>query len=115
FDSQGFETAATRMLEFIAVLDAESIQVAELDIGGGYGIAYTEADDPAGPEVIATNLARHIDAETARLGVDCPRISIEPGRSIACPSGMTIYTVGTNKTVLYELIGEQYISHYVAV
>ncbi|NLZ98857.1 MAG: diaminopimelate decarboxylase [Micrococcus sp.] len=115
FDSQGFETAATRMLEFIAVLDAESIQVAELDIGGGYGIAYTEADDPAGPEVIATNLARHIDAETARLGVDCPRISIEPGRSIAGPAGMTIYTVGTTKTVWVEHGGEHYPRRYVAV
>lgn len=115
FDSQGFETAATRMLEFIAVIDTEGVTVAELDIGGGYGIAYTEADDPAGPEIIATNLAQHIAAETARLGVDCPRISIEPGRSIAGPAGMTIYTVGTTKTVWVEYDGQHYPRRYVAV
>ncbi|HIY86637.1 MAG TPA: diaminopimelate decarboxylase [Candidatus Yaniella excrementavium] len=115
FDSQGFETAATRMLEFIATIDAEGIHVAELDIGGGYGIAYTEADDPVGPEVIATNLAHHIAEETTRLGVACPRISIEPGRSIAGPAGMTIYTVGTTKTVWVEHDGQHHPRRYVAV
>lgn len=115
FDSQGFETAATRMLEFIAVLHGEGVTVNELDIGGGYGIAYTEADDPAGPEVLATNLAKHITDETTRLGVDCPRISIEPGRSIAGPAGMTIYTVGTTKTVWVEHDGQHFPRRYVAV
>lgn len=115
FDSQGFETAATRMLEFIATINAEGIPVAELDIGGGYGIAYTEADDPVGPEVIATNLAQHIASETTRLGVECPRISIEPGRSIAGPAGMTVYTVGTTKTVWVEHNSQHYPRRYVAV
>lgn len=115
FDSQGFETAATRMLEFIAVLSTEGISVEELDIGGGYGIAYTEVDEPLSPEVIATNLAHHISQELARLGLDCPRISIEPGRSIAGPAGMTIYTVGTTKTVWVEHEGQHYPRRYVAV
>lgn len=115
FDSYGFEAAATRMLEFIAVLATEDITISELDIGGGYGIAYTEADDPAAPQLIATNLANHIDAETTRLGVECPRISIEPGRSIAGPAGMTIYTVGTTKTVWVERDGDLYPRRYVAV
>lgn len=115
FESLGFETAATRMLEFIAVLDAEGISISELDIGGGYGIAYTEADEPASPEMIAKNLAQHITAEVARLGVACPRISIEPGRSIAGPAGLTIYTVGTTKTVWVEHDNEYYPRRYVAV
>jgi diaminopimelate decarboxylase len=115
FDSQGFETAATRMLEFIAVLAGEDITIKELDIGGGYGIAYTEADDPAGPAVIAKNLAEHISQEITRLDIACPRISIEPGRSIAGPAGLTIYTVGTTKTVWVEHEGEHYPRRYVAV
>ena len=78
FESAGFATAATRMLEFIAQLAAEQIAITELAIGGGYGIAYTEQDDPLAPSVIANNLAEHIGAETDRLGVACPRISIEP-------------------------------------
>lgn len=115
FDSAGFETAATRMLEFIAQLDAEGIAVTELDIGGGYGIAYTQADQPAAPEVIASNLAQHMTAELDRLGIDCPRISIEPGRSIAGPAGLTIYTVGTTKTVWVARDDAHYPRRYVAV
>lgn len=115
FDSQGFEAAATRMLEFIAVLADEDIRIAELDIGGGYGIAYTEADDPAAPAVIANNLARHFSTEIDRLDIPCPRISIEPGRSIAGPAGLTIYTVGTTKTVWVEHEGAHHPRRYVAV
>ncbi|HEY4557442.1 MAG TPA: diaminopimelate decarboxylase [Enteractinococcus sp.] len=115
FDSRGFEAAATRMLEFIAVLADEGISIAELDIGGGYGIAYTEADDPVAPAVIAHNLADHINTEVQRLQIPCPRISIEPGRSIAGPAGLTIYTVGTTKTVWVEHSGTHYPRRYVAV
>ncbi|GAA2030366.1 diaminopimelate decarboxylase [Yaniella flava] len=115
FDSLGFETAATRMLEFIALLDSEGIRIHELDIGGGYGIAYTEADEPVAPGVIANNLAAHIKQEIQRLGITCPRISIEPGRSIAGPAGMTIYTAGTTKTVWAEHDGEHHPRRYVAV
>ena len=115
FDSQGFEAAATRMLEFIAVLADEDIRIAELDIGGGYGIAYTEADDPVAPAVIANNLARHFSTEIDRLDIPCPRISIEPGRSIAGPAGLTIYTVGTTKTVWVEHEGAHHPRRYVAV
>ena len=115
FDSRGFETAATRMLEFIAHLATENIRIAELDIGGGYGIAYTQADDPAPVGVIATNLADHIGSEIQRLGIACPRISIEPGRSIAGPAGLTIYTVGTTKTVWVEHEGAHHPRRYVAV
>lgn len=115
FESAGFATAATRMLEFIAQLAAEEITINELDIGGGYGIAYTEHDDPLPPSVLATNLAQHIGTETARLGIACPRISIEPGRSIAGPAGMTIYTVGTTKTVWVEFEGNHHPRRYVAI
>ena len=115
FDSAGFETAATRMLEFIAVLAAEDIGISELDIGGGYGIAYTEADQPVGPAVIAQNLAAHMAQEIDRLGISCPRISIEPGRSIAGPAGLTIYTVGTTKTVWVQHADQHYPRRYVAV
>lgn len=115
FESTGFETAATRMLEFIAVLDTEGITVRELDIGGGYGIAYTEADTPVAPAVIAQNLAAHMQREISRLQISCPRISIEPGRSIAGPAGLTIYTVGTTKTVWVEHSDTLHPRRYVAV
>ena len=115
FDSLGFETAATRMLEFIAVLAGEGISIGELDIGGGYGIAYTEADDPVAPSVIAQNLAAHMSREIDRLQIPWPRISIEPGRSIAGPAGLTIYTVGTTKTVWVEHDGAHHPRRYVAV
>src|SRR5699024_1040019 len=93
----------------------EGITIAELDIGGGYGIAYTEADDPLPPATIAQQLAEHIGQEVDRLGISCPRISIEPGRSIAGPAGMTIYTVGTTKTVWVQHEGTHYPRRYIAV
>lgn len=120
FESEGFEEAARRMLEFIAHLkNTHQITVDELDIGGGYGIAYTPADTPAEPRDIAEKLAAAISAAVADLGIQCPRISIEPGRSIAGPSGITIYSVGVIKDVTVDATetsdGQFHTRRYVAV
>src|SRR5699024_10815173 len=106
---------ATRMPALSRQLPAEQLAITELDIGGGYGIAYSERDDPLPPSVLAHHLAERVGAETDRLGVACPRISSEPGRSIAGPAGMTIYTVGTTKTVWVEIEGNHYPRRYVAI
>lgn len=100
FEADGFTAAADRMLNFIAALQTQhGITTAELDLGGGYGIAYTEADRPRAPEDIADSLAEGIRATLQSLTIDCPRISIEPGRAISGPAGSTLYRVGTTKTV----------------
>lgn len=100
FEPEGFELAARRLLGFLAeVRDRHGVELPELDLGGGYGIAYTEADAPRPPAVVADALAAVVRSTCADLGLNVPRISIEPGRAVVGPSAFTLYTAGTTKTV----------------
>lgn len=102
FDMSGFEVAATRLLELRADLDAELGAGAcgnEVDLGGGFGIAYTSQDDPQPPELMAETIAGVLQRTCGGLGVTPPHVSIEPGRAIAGPAMFTLYTVGTIKDV----------------
>ena len=71
----------------------------EMDLGGGFGIAYTTQDDPSDPAQLATEITKIVEHECRALGVGVPRLSIEPGRAIVGPSVCTVYTVGTVKPV----------------
>ncbi len=100
FEAEGFELAAQRLLGFLGeVRDRYGVELPELDLGGGYGIAYTEADVPRDPEDIARAMAGVVGSTCTELGLAVPRISIEPGRAIVGPSTFTLYTAGTTKTV----------------
>ncbi len=100
FEADGFGLAAERVLEFLAQVKAEhGVELAELDLGGGHGIAYTAVDAPRPPAEIAAALADDVQKALERLQLACPRISIEPGRAISGPAGLTLYTVGVTKTV----------------
>ncbi len=100
FDVQGFEVAARRVLGLHAqVVREHGRALPELDIGGGFGIAYTTEHDPMPVAELARGMADIIARECAALAVDVPRISTEPGRAIAGPSTFTLYRVGTVKDV----------------
>jgi diaminopimelate decarboxylase len=100
FDSSGFEVAARRVLALHArISDELGVTLRELDLGGGFGIAYTTQDDPSDPSQLATEITKIVEHECRGLGVDVPRLSIEPGRAIAGPAMCTLYTVGTVKEV----------------
>ena len=100
FEPEGFELAAQRLLGFLAEIKAEhGVELPELDLGGGYGIAYTEADIPRPPAELAKAMAAVVGATCTELGLSVPRISIEPGRAIAGPTTFTLYRTGTVKTV----------------
>ena len=106
FEPEGFALAAERLLTFVAqVRDEHGVDLHELDLGGGYGIAYTEADTPRPPAELAQAMAAVVRAATERLGIPVPRISIEPGRAIAGPSTFTLYSAGTRKTVQVDVDG----------
>jgi diaminopimelate decarboxylase len=103
FDVQGFEIAAHRVLGLHAQVRAEhGVRLPELDLGGGFGIAYTTQHDPLPPAELAAGMARIVGAECARLGIEVPRISVEPGRAVAGPSTLTLYTAGTVKDVALD-------------
>ena len=100
FDTAGFEVAARRVLALHArVRDELGVTLAELDLGGGFGIAYTTQDDPSDPAQLAIELTKIVEHECQALGIERPRLSIEPGRAIVGPAMCTVYTVGTVKRV----------------
>ena len=102
FDTSGFEVAARRVLALHASLSAEFGPLPELDLGGGFGIAYTSRDDPQPPGQLAAGIRSIVAHECRALGIDVPHLSIEPGRSIAGPSTFTLYEVGTVKQVTLD-------------
>lgn len=100
FDTSGFEVAARRVLALHARLRTElGVEPPELDLGGGFGIAYTTQDDPADPQRLADEIRTILTHECRALGIAEPRLSVEPGRAIVGPSMCTVYTVGTVKEV----------------
>jgi len=103
FDSSGFEVAARRVLALHArIADELGVAMPELDLGGGFGIAYTTQDDPSDPAQLATEMSKIVEHECRALGIDQPRLSIEPGRAIVGPAVCTVYTVGTVKPVVLD-------------
>jgi diaminopimelate decarboxylase len=99
-DPSGFEAAARVVLALRAELAARTGHlVPEVDLGGGYGIAYLPGDVPLDPARVAKDVAGVVASVCAELGTALPRISIEPGRAIVGPSTVTLYTVGTVKPV----------------
>jgi diaminopimelate decarboxylase len=112
FDTDGFEVAARRLLGLHArTQDEHGITLPEIDLGGGFGIAYTSDHDPLDAESLARGLAGIVAHECEILGIDVPKVSVEPGRAIAGPSTFTLYTTGTRKDVaLDHCLSRRYIA-----
>jgi diaminopimelate decarboxylase len=103
FDTAAFEVSARRLLGLHAQVMAEhDVSLPELDLGGGFGVAYTSEHDPLAAKALADSLAEIVARECRALGVDVPRVSVEPGRAIAGPSTFTLYRAGTIKDVALE-------------
>jgi diaminopimelate decarboxylase len=100
FDTSGFEVSARRILGLQAqIRDARGIELPELDLGGGFGIAYTTQDDPSAPSDLAKRIDKIVSDECETLRLEMPHLSIEPGRAIVGPAVFTLYEVGTVKDV----------------
>ncbi|MFI8103530.1 diaminopimelate decarboxylase [Streptomyces sp. NPDC086023] len=98
FDMAGFEVSARRVVQLLAaVRDEHGVELPEIDLGGGLGIAYTPEDDPREPHEIAKALGEIVTRECESAGLRTPRISVEPGRAIVGPTAFTLYEVGTVK------------------
>lgn len=98
FGADGFAESASRLLAVHAELLAGG-PVPELNLGGGFGIAYTSVDTPTPIGELAARLADIVEAECARRSIPVPDVAFEPGRVIIGPSGVTLYEVGTIKPV----------------
>jgi diaminopimelate decarboxylase len=98
FGSDAFAESAARLIAVHARL-LERGEVPELNLGGGFGIAYTSADDPTPVRELAERIAEIVAAECENAEVPVPALAFEPGRLIVGPAGATLYTVGTTKPV----------------
>jgi diaminopimelate decarboxylase len=114
FVVDGFIAAAERLLDLHAQL-LEGGDVPELNLGGGFGIAYTQGDKPMPLDEMASRIATAVKAKCDGLGIAVPKLAFEPGRVIAGPAGVTIYSVGTIKDVQVSDQGAGAARKYVSV
>lgn len=115
FRLDGFLEAARRLLAVHAKLLAGG-DVPELNLGGGFGIAYVVGDAPPAIEDIATGLAEAVAGVCCELSIPMPAVAVEPGRTIVGPAGVTLYEVGTTKDVAVALDdGGSAVRRYVSV
>lgn len=100
FDYYPFRDAAEIMLRFIrTLLDECGYEIRTLNLGGGFGVRYVESDPIVDYEANIRGLAEEIRRICAELSIRQPDILMEPGRSIVADSGVTLYTVGSVKTI----------------
>ena len=100
FDIEPFEKAAEIMMNFAADLkDKLGLTITKLNLGGGYGIMYTENDDPVPYDEYIKNVSETVKKTAKDRGIECPFILMEPGRSIVASAGITLYTVGGVKDI----------------
>ena len=100
FGEDIFERASSVMLAFMAQCNETfGLTLEKLDLGGGYGVRYTDDDDHVDIPAAIGRVAEHMKKVCEDLGMALPKISMEPGRSIVADAGMTLYTVGTIKKI----------------
>jgi diaminopimelate decarboxylase len=103
FGFESFEILAERFVTFLAKYrDEFKKELPELDLGGGYGIAYLENDVTVDPFEAMQVLAAAVKKHCAVFNLQLPTVSIEPGRAIVGPTMFTLYEVGTVKDVTLE-------------
>jgi diaminopimelate decarboxylase len=114
FGTAGFAESASRLIALHAQL-SEVAPVPELNLGGGFGIAYKPGDAPTDIETIANEIADAVARECAARNVAVPVLAVEPGRSVIGTSTFTLYSVGTTKEVTVEAGGASATRLYVSV
>ncbi len=100
FEIEPFCKAAEVMMDLIGDLKEQlGIEIDELNLGGGYGIMYTEKDDPIAYDQYIQHVSEVVKETAKKRSVKLPRIYMEPGRSIVASAGITLYTIGGIKDI----------------
>ena len=103
FGSEAHEIATDRLIGFMAKYrDANKIELTELDLGGGFGIAYIDGDVTVEPSDVLPQIHTAVKKACAQHNLAIPLVSLEPGRNIVGPTMFTLYEVGTVKDVVVD-------------
>ncbi len=100
YEHSAYDLAIEKILNLVKVLKEENISINILDLGGGYGIYYTDEDPKFTPNrygYILKNICDKVKELCKKMSLDLPFLVVEPGRSIVGEAGITLYTVGTIK------------------
>jgi len=100
FETTGFLVAARKIFEKLKEWkETKSYQAKVLNLGGGFGIRYTEEDDPLPASQYVEEIITEVRTQTEQFDMDMPEIWIEPGRSMVGDAGTTLYRIGSKKEV----------------
>ena len=100
FELKPFELAVEKMTDYIRLLNKDyGIEVDELNMGGGYGVKYTDEDKPLKPQEYVSAIVSKLKECVLAKKIKAPKLIIEPGRSIVGEAGITLYTVGSVKEI----------------
>ena len=100
FSVEPFVHAAEVMMDFLRQIKAETgAELSELNLGGGFGILYTDEDEPVPFQDYMGPVSEAVKASAEKLGLPQPFVLIEPGRAIVGEAGTTLYTVGSVKEI----------------
>ncbi|ASY12683.1 diaminopimelate decarboxylase [Candidatus Planktophila dulcis] len=103
FGSEAHEIATDRLIGFMAKYrDAYKSELPELDLGGGFGIAYIDGDVTVEPSDVLPQIHAAVKKACAQHNLAIPLVSLEPGRNIVGPTMFTLYEVGTVKDVVVD-------------
>lgn len=98
FEENSFYSAISVMVKFLEKVKNQcGFITEELNLGGGFGVYYSNGDNPLNLETCLQNMLIIIKDETEKLNINTPKIIIEPGRSIVANAGTTLYTIGGTK------------------
>ena len=100
FALNGFEMGAQKLMVVAQDWREKYGYLAQvINVGGGFGIKYTQEDHPLRPEEFVKTIVKVIKTEAEKMNYPLPEIDIEPGRSIVGPAGYNLYTVGSRKDI----------------
>jgi diaminopimelate decarboxylase len=96
-DPQTFYAQVDSMLQIVKAWRQKGIMIQELNLGGGFGVAYTEQDPEIDLSIVLPQMLQHIDSFCQQEDIPRPKVYIEPARSLIANAGMTLYTVHSTK------------------
>lgn len=99
FERQPHRDLAAVMVQWLREAKQYNLELAELNVGGGLGIKYTESDDPPSIEEWSRAICEVVQNVCAEENLPLPKLLCEPGRSLIATAGVTAYTIGSTKTI----------------